>query len=418
MIVGAGIAGLAAAHELKGNGFEVTILEARSRPGGRIWTDTTLGVPVDLGAAWIHGPRGNPVFELARSHGLPLHTRDFSELALHAEGKFLTDGLLSQVDREYRKVYRALNAAKSRARQNESLAGALDGALADVPAGIIRQGVRFMAASELEISYAEDATRLSLKHFEEDDGFEGGDILFKNGFGALPLRLAAGLDIRYGHSVSRIDAKTSRLRLTTSQGILETDRVLVTVPLGVLKAGRIVFSPVLPAEKIQAIGRLGMGTMNKIVLLFEKSFWPADLEMFARLRPEGIKFREFFNFQKILGQPVIAGLAAGDFARYLDGLGREEALKIALADLQAMFGKLPAVKGFLLSSWSRDPFALGSYSHIPPGASFADYKHLARPVAERLFFAGEATHEDYPATVHGAFLSGKRAARQVTEAAS
>jgi len=416
VIVGAGMAGLAAARELKNHGFEVTIVEARERPGGRIWTDRTLGLPVDLGAAWIHGPRANPIFELSRSQGQALHTRDFAELSLFGEGGFLRESELENVERHYRKLYQVIERKKEKATSREALSAALESALAAVPAGL-RQGVRFKAASEMEIAYAEDASRLSLKHFDEDDGFEGGDVLFKNGFGSVPLALAAGLDIRYNHSVSLVDARGTRIRLSTNRGIIEADRLLLTVSLGILKAGRIAFAPVLPAEKMQAIHRLGMGTMNKVVLLFEKPFWPESMEIFARLKSNSNQFMEFFNFTKVLGSPLIVGLSGGDFARQLDGMGKGAA-SIALAELQAMFGKLPPLKGSLVTGWSRDPYALGSYSHLPPGASFADYRQLAGPVGERLFFAGEATNHDYPATVHGAYLSGQRAARQIVEAAS
>jgi monoamine oxidase len=92
----------------------------------------------------------------------------------------------------------------------------------------------------------------------------------------------------------------------------------------------------------------------------------------------------------------------------------EQIVAGAMAVLRRIYGNnIPTPEGWAITRWMSDPFSFGSYSHIPPGASGADYTELSRPVAQRLFFAGEATHRSYPGTVHGAYLSGLRAAKEI-----
>lgn len=414
VVIGAGIAGLAAARRLKEQGYSVIVVEGRDRIGGRIWTDKSAGVPIDLGAAWIHGISGNPIYKLSRKNRLPLFKTDFDAQELYESGRPLTKAQWDRIEKEYEKLTDELDARKRGAGKNASLADALRPLLARVPAGVVRRGVRYNVASDMEIEYASDLDELSLKYFDEDEAFPGDDMLFSRGFAGLTDALAAGLDVRTGQRVNKIEYSARGVKIHTSRGGLDCDWAVVTLPLGVLKKEAVTFAPALPADKHGAIARLGMGTMNKVALVFPRSFWPAQAHRFGRLKDDERSIMEFWNLEPVVGRPALAALSAGDFARSLDRGSVAAAVARAMGELKAMFGNgIPAPVAFTRTAWSSDPFAYGSYAHVAPGASLDDFEIMARPVADRLFFAGEHTHEKYPATVHGAYLSGIRAAREV-----
>jgi monoamine oxidase len=127
---------------------------------------------------------------------------------------------------------------------------------------------------------------------------------------------------------------------------------------------------------------------------------------------------EFFSLLPTHRANVLVAMAASSLARTLEQQPPRAAVALAVEQLRSIFGnELPAVTGFLTSRWQADPFARGAYSHMPPGASPADNDALAAPVGENLFFAGEATHRQYPGTVHGALLSGQREADRLIQPA-
>jgi monoamine oxidase len=182
-----------------------------------------------------------------------------------------------------------------------------------------------------------------------------------------------------------------------------------------LKQGRVKFEPGLTDEKIASIGRLGVGTMNKIALRFSKPFWPEDAYRLGLFNSSTENLIEYLPMTPYSGEPVIVGLTRGRHARSLETAKKEDVVQQALTDLKFMFGSsVPhsAVES-VVTSWYSDEFSRGAYSHVAPGASFADYRTLAKPLGERIFFAGEATHATYPGTVHGAYLSGERAANEI-----
>jgi monoamine oxidase len=192
--------------------------------------------------------------------------------------------------------------------------------------------------------------------------------------------------------------------------------VLVTVPLGVLKAGHIRFEPGLPHDKQSAIARLGFGTLNKVALSFPNVFWDEEIHYIGIAGINGPDLCEWVNLYPVNGAPILVGLAVGDAGRRLDHMDDSSIYEHAMGRLRGTFGYgIPEPQGMAVSRWTADPYALGSYVHMAPGSSLEDCKTLAQPVDERGFFAGEHTNHYYPATVHGAYLSGARAAEEMAE---
>lgn len=416
VVVGAGISGLAAARRLLDEGFCVTVLEGRDRIGGRIWTDHSLDLPVDLGAAWIHGISRNPLMDLVRDIGIQTARTRFAALALYdLDGRLLDDEEMDDLEALGAEIYAELTQRRQGASSDQSVAAALTDLLAlrDL-AGVRARGINWQIASEIGVQLGVDLDELALDAFAEDQSFGGPDVVLPAGYQQIPAHLAAGLDIRFNQIVRRVDYGAEGVEISTDQDLFAANRVIVTLPLGVLQRGAVTFSPALPPVKVEAIQRLQMGTMNKMALRFAERFWPEWPHYMGCLAENSDSIMELWNMAVYSGEPVLIALSRGAHARALEQLPQEEIVEQVMANLRCMFGSdIPAPVACVATCWHGDPFAGGAYSHVPPGATMADYDVLAAPVEDRLFFAGEATSRQYPGTAHGALLSGRREAERI-----
>ncbi|HEX3083546.1 MAG TPA: FAD-dependent oxidoreductase, partial [Pyrinomonadaceae bacterium] len=420
IVIGAGVAGLAAARRLKSQGASVLILEARNRIGGRIWTDTSMpGVSLDLGASWIQGTNGNPITSLARSFNLRTSPTDFENIALYdPAGRRLGNAEVERIETNYRslvqRVGKLRDAMRREGREDISLQAGLERVFAGRDlSDRERAEMNFAIHAEIEDEYAADATDLSLFNWDQDEGFGGSNELFPAGYGQIANGLAHGLEIRLATPVARIEYSDHGVVIKTQSNTFNADRVIVTLPLGVLKRGLITFSPPLPEQKLKAIDRLGMGTLNKIYLRFPKVFWPKENDVLGVMSQSRGQWGEWINYFRHTGQPILAGFNSGKYARDLEVLANREITAAAMSVLRTIYGRsIPDPSDVVVTRWASDPFTLGAYSSIPPHSSGKDYDTLAEAIGDRVFFAGEATSRTYPATVHGAFLSGERDARR------
>ena len=411
LVIGAGIAGLRAARVLVENGRRVIVLEARDRLGGRIHTDRSWGVPVELGASWIHGVSGNPIAALAAAEGFERRARDYDSSVYGADGQRRAAGTLDKLESQ---VAELLETGREESPDSdEPLRAAIDRALAQEDLDTAERLDLEMGITEsIEHEYAADAIELSANHFDDGGAESGGDVLLPDGYDTVVDAVAEGLDVRLGHVVNRIDTSGDRAFVDTSQGRFEAPAVIVTVPLGVLKSRSIEFTPPLPESKAAAIARLGMGALSKTCLRFGSAFWPADAELIdivptASRRGQWV---ESLNLTGLSGVPALMMFNAGKFARTVEAMTDIEVIASASAALAPAFGAIPAPTGLLRSQWSVDPFSLGSYSFIAVGSSPADRDTLGAPDGRR-FFAGEACSREHAGTVHGAYASGEAAAK-------
>ena len=417
-IVGAGIAGLSAAQHLRTNGYNVIILEARNRPGGRMWTDYSLGVPIDLGASWIHGNSGhNPLMNLVKKYGLATQATDWSKTWLFDSAyEEIADNVYDLIYRKSEYIIELLYEKQINASRSSSVSDALEPILKKLSISpIVERGVRWLLASQIEVEYANNLEHLSLKYWDMDEAFSGDDVMIKGGFHEIIKNLILNLDIRYQSIVKEISFNDSMVKLSTNKGVVKCDHAIVTLPLGVLKQNRIRFDPELPPRKSESINRLGMGSMNKIALSFSENFWPAEAHRIGILNTSTDNMIEYIPMTPYTSKPILVGLTRGRHARSIEKLDDNDIEQQALSELKFIFGNNISnrINGSIITRWDSDIFSAGSYSHVSPESSFLDYRILAEPLGKRIFFAGEATHETYPGTVHGAFLSGKRAAQQI-----
>lgn len=422
IVVGAGPAGLGAARQLQADGFAVTVLEARDRIGGRTWTNDDLGVPVDLGASWIHGIDGNPMADLARAAGVDMVlTRDSAYWTFDRDGRPLDDADDERLYAHFQTLLDAALRLTGGEQPPPSVARAFARARASgdrrvappdgIAPALVERYLDWILATEIGLDWAADNDELSILAQTDGDDYRGAWAQLVGGYRAVLAPVAAGLDIRLGERVVAVEA-ADRVTVQTTTGSHSADRAILTLPLGVLKAGDVAFDPPLPTSTQGAIDRLGMGDFLKVVMRFPSMDLPGDIDWFGRLGEA--TFLEWVNLTPVSAAPTLVGFAGGSVARHLEALPKDAVVATALAAARAALGAdLPAPTGAVVTGWASDPFARGSYSFLAVGATPDDRDALAEPIGDRLFMAGEATDRRYPATVHGAWASGVSAARQL-----
>lgn len=418
IVIGAGMAGLAAARQLADWDYDVIVLEARDRIGGRTWTDHSLGLPLDLGASWIHGVNKNPLTDLANQLNAPRVATDYESITRYkSDGSEVSGQEDADIDALFEQFYEQVAEWQEETDNDASLQDALDMFLSNKR--FSREGMLnllYAINTELEHEYGGDISDLSLWEFDQEGEFKGEDVIFPNGYGQLVQSVADGLDIRLSHIVRRVEYSAEGARVGTNYGTFEAKAVLVTVPLGVLKQNIIAFEPPLPKWKMDSISRLNMGVLNKCYLKFPSVFWDDESHLLGYISEEKGQWCEWLNLAPLLDQPILLGFNAGQFGYEIESWSDAQIVDSAMQTLRRIYGQnIPQPNGVIITRWGSDPYTFGSYSHIPPFASGGDYDTLAKPV-DNLFFAGEATHRKYPSTVHGAYLSGQRAAEEIDKA--
>lgn len=417
IVIGSGLAGLAAAKQLQTQGLDVLVLEARDRIGGRLWTSQKWpGTPLDLGASWIHGVDDNPMTELADEVGAERISTSYDRNIIYDfTGRELSDSREADYRRLRSRVQKALHAAQD-ADQDKSIRDVITDVARQLQAdNATQQLLDFIVNSEIEQEYGGSATRLSAHWYDHIESFDGEDALFVDGYRVIIDFLSKGLAIKTNEVVKQIDWSKSPVKVITSNQEFTAEKVLVTLPLGVLKAGHVEFKPELPESKTKAIDGLEMGILNKCFLKFAEIFWPDDVDWLEYIPKSPGEWTEWVSFARTTGKPVLLGFHAGDRGRAIEALSDRDTVASAMRTLRTIFGPhIPEPIDFQITRWASDPFALGAYSYNPVGIHPRARDELAKPLRDRLFFAGEATDPDHFATAHGAYLSGLRAAEEIT----
>ncbi|XP_043647463.1 possible lysine-specific histone demethylase 1 isoform X2 [Drosophila teissieri] len=300
--------------------------------------------------------------------------------------------------------------------------------------------------ANLEFANATRLNNLSLKHWDQDDDFEfiGHHTTVRNGYSCVPVALTENLDIRVNSAVKEIkygskgvEVVAENMKTSNSQMTYKADLAVCTLTLGVLKvavaheesqqSNTVKFDPPLPDWKQQAIKRLGFGNLNKVVLCFDRIFWDPNANLFGHVGSTTSSRGEMFLFWSISSSPVLLALVAGMAANLVESVTDDIIIGRCMSVLKNIFGNtsVPQPKETVVTRWRSDPWARGSYSYVSVGSSGSDYDLLAAPVIPpsskdgeglpRLFFAGEHTIRNYPATVHGAYLSGLREAGRIAD---
>ncbi len=343
VVVGAGMAGLGAARALHDLGYHVTVVEGRDRRGGRTFTDDSLGIPLDLGASWIHGVDGNPLSTLADDLGVargPATDWD-NEIEYAPDGAELTDALYAAVDEALDAVL-AHAAEQSEQRDDDApLRDVVEEALADLDLDDdVEVVTRHYLNTSIEHEYSGSLEQLSTWWWDEGEGYPGEDELLPGGYVGLVDGLADGLDIRTGMAVQRIASGDEGVVVESDVDAVGADHVVVTLPLGVLKAGTVTFEPPLPDDKATAIERLGMGLLDKVYLRFPEVFWDAEADAIGWASPDADgRWAEWLNVAKVTGEPVLLGFNAAGYAEQMEVRTDEDVVADAMAVLRTIYDR-------------------------------------------------------------------------------
>ena len=407
LVIGAGCAGLAAARALAARGRSCVVLEGGPRVGGRAYTDSTsLGLPFDHGASWLHQADENPLTPLARGLGLHLIDHDaLRDRRLSTQGRFATAAERADFAAAEDAFWTAIDAAARDgapdrpADQAAPRGGPWDATIAHW------EGAQICAA-ELHCMSLHDLAATAL---------DGPNLILREGIGGLVACLAEGLPVRLGARVDRLRWGPRGVVAQGGFGSLAARAAIVTVSTGVLAAGAIAFDPPLPIATRQAIHDLPMGLLTKIAFRADDPEAP-DLPAFASVRRavEAPDDRPMSFLSRLFHDPLLIGFCGG--ARAWEMLHDAPALEAAArAEIATIFGAraAAALGQATVRRWGEAPLFRGAYTHAVPGAQAAR-RVLGTPLADgRLCFAGEACHPRFAATVAGAWLSGTEAARAV-----
>ncbi len=411
VVIGAGVAGLSAAQALRKNGFDVTLLEAQDKVGGRLKTDRSLGFPFDEGASWIHGQRRNPITNLAKQAGATTFlTNDDNQAAFDVNGQLYSARFIEDIESEYDRALKAVLNAGAKDKSFEAVFHSL------YPNRLNTNIWKYLLSAYIEFDMGADIAQLSSIDFDDDEVFGGDDVIVTNGYDNIAEFLANDLNIQFNSAVNSINYEGRKVKIKTSNQILEADFVIVTVSLGVLKQEQITFIPPMPEHKQQAIRNVGMGNVNKFLLVWENAFWDTNLQYIAYTPEVKGKFNYFLNLRKFTTTNALITFALGNYATITEQKLDSELIDEIMSHLKIIYGNnIPKPSHFLRTAWGSNPYTFGAYSFASNNARTTDFNVLAAQIENKVFFAGEHTSKDYRGTVHGAYLSGLDAAKRIME---
>ncbi|KAJ3627007.1 hypothetical protein MTP99_014416 [Tenebrio molitor] len=497
LIIGAGMGGLSAAYHLSKNGFnDYRLLEARQRVGGRIVQIKMGNEPVELGANWIHGVLGNPVYELAMQHGLVdiMQTpKPHKVIAATENGKQVPFAILHEIYEAYLCfLKRCEEYFLSQYLPPEGIDSVGDHIKLEISLYLDKiQDARERHLRELLfecllkretcISGCDDMNEIDLLELGTYTELQGGNITLPGGYSSILEPITKAIppeNLLLQHAVNSIrwnlnrrhsidngndsddsdrtvveeSTKSNSSRESSCEKInhqynieincdngkkFQADHLICTVPLGVLKHNKDkLFEPPLPDYKREAIDRLLFGTVDKILLEYERPFlhpniteilllWESDSD-----KPEGQEdlskswYKKIYSFSKI-SETIILGWISGKEAEYMETLSKDVIIDTCTTVLRKFLNDpfIPKPKNVVCTSWHSQPYTRGSYTAIAVGASQIDIECLAQPLyldeeetKPVVMFAGEHTHSNFYSTVHGAYLTGRTAAQTLLNA--
>ena len=408
VVVGAGAAGLAAADRLSRAGRDVLVLEARERVGGRCFTRRMAGLdmPVELGAEFIHG-------EARTTHRL-LRAAGVRAVESGREQRALEGGRLRRAD-GFAEAQRAVRGAVL--DEDISFKRFLDAR--NLPAK-----TKALATLMVQGFDAADPAKVSARSIIDEwgEGGELGDSQPRPQAGYGPVfdwlarsLVARGVSIRLQRAVQRIEwrrgAVLVRGRFLGEPFAVRARRVVVTLPLGILQEKNRFFPAI--SAKNEALKQLASGPVIRVAMRFDRQFWASRAPGVSFFHNPKAPFPTFWT-PLPMRVPLLTAWAGGPRAERLTGASERKLIGHALASVRSIFRDAPEPAQAYVQDWAQDPFARLGYSYVLVGGE-SGRAELARPVADTLFFAGEATEAEEPGTVAGALKSGARAAREILE---
>jgi len=394
IVIGAGAAGLAAGRTLLDAGLSVRVLEARDRIGGRAWTESkTFGFPFDRGCHWLHSAKVNPWLPYGRENGFTMYGESQAS-ALYVDG-------VRAAGREHDAMWAAYEEFVER------IAEAADQGV-DAPISQFLEPDSPWAWNVTTLvthgDFGKPLDAISTQSYPGYEDYNEGWFC-REGFGALVAHYGRKVPVDLETPVRRIGWAESGVEVETTSGTLSARAVVVTATTGVLAAGRIRFDPVLPVETVEAFHGFPMGVYNHIALLFAEDVFGLGSDAYLHIEAQADEPASWIS--NVGGTGLTMLWVGDDLARQLEEGPLEAALDYGLGVVGGAVGSAARsafVKGDY-TRWGSDNWTRGSYASAAPGAAHLR-QVLATPVAERIFFAGDACHQEFSGSCAGAHYSG------------
>jgi len=419
IVVGAGISGIKAAYELSLKGMHVVLLEAKDRIGGRVQTQVLNSNIVELGAQFLHGVKGGGLFSDMVKNKVNIQPMSREKFNIYDEfGESIDFDKLMPVIKKIKDKAAGLALQRLSDDVDRFVAKELETLKSEVKAAInlseaqAQKLMQKVSTHELQReSFFEYKTGIGKTESESN-------YLICSGFGFYLERILdyakrnGSLDLRLNTEVKKIIHETDFVSVTLASGeVVKGDALVCTLPLGVLQQGDVQFQPQLPLAKREAIQKLQMADHEKVIFLFNKVFWPNRSHFLIPYESHSQTWLDIVNLNYLSDStnPVLVT----SFHKKLES-SDDEIMQELKNYLKKIFGKdfVEPIKS-CITHWSDDPYAKGAYCYHPEAASLDDDSEIARPVG-RLCFAGEHAYRG-PASVKGAYESGKEAADQVIQ---
>ncbi|MDL2409374.1 NAD(P)/FAD-dependent oxidoreductase [Rhizobium calliandrae] len=397
-IIGAGAAGIGAARRLAQTGLSISIFDALPRLGGRAWTCKTSAGPVDLGCGWLHSADRNPWTRIAEESGFKV------DRGLTAWGEQYRSLGFAKAERE--------EARRAFARWSHRVATAQPAS--DRASDALDPGGSWTAYLQALSGYisGDELERISVKDYSAyDEASTDCNWRVPTGYGALiAASLPAGVELHLATPVEALTLDERHVVLQTAGGAVRARAVILTVSTNVLAGGAISLPSALDPWR-DAAARLPLGNNEKLFLeiVGDSPFAPESHLLGDPRDPTTGTY-----YIRPFGSLLIECFLGGAGARIAAAEGHRAAFDRAIGQLASLFGSSvrDCLRPLVASDWARTPSIGGGYSHALPGQADARVA-LARPLDDRLFFAGEATHTTDFSTAHGGYESGVRAAEEV-----
>ncbi|HLW53851.1 MAG TPA: NAD(P)/FAD-dependent oxidoreductase [Candidatus Angelobacter sp.] len=412
IVIGGGIAGLEATRLLTQAGVRVTLVEARDRLGGRIWTQYVSGHPIELGAEFIHGRPEEILSTAARARLQVAPVK--GKLAAKNNGRWQSSGSLME---EVNHLFENMPADEPDQTFAQYIGRAGTSAEAKEHALNFVQGFHAADPERVSVHWLIETTKAE----EKIDGESS--FRLAHGYDGLLHAIEsqtnrASVEPHLQSPVVAIQWKPGAVTAKTASAEYRGSRAIVTVPLALLKARAVAFDPPI-TEKDGPLRFLEMGPVVRVSLMFREKFWESRRELrgFSFLFTDDPDFPTWWSLHP-LPAPLLTGWTGGKRAAVLASHTEAQLIDCAVASLSRILDVPPKGLQSLMHSahthnWEADPFARGAYSYAIAGGAHA-FRQLAEPIANTLFFAGEATDfQGFNGTVHGAMASGRRAAQEI-----
>lgn len=421
LIIGAGIAGIACAKKLQENGKKVIVLEAKSSIGGRINSKKIDSDIFDLGASWIHGIDDNPIWAITQENDIETTIFNYNNSQyFHKNGTLFSEKEAQEFEFYIDKIEKMLSQTQK--------TSALD-AIKEIIFSLPYLGNLFSEnyLKKLLLSFFERiandpfATNLDLlsSNYKNYEGyFQGNEVVFPQGYYQVVKSISKNIEIKLNIDVKKIAYNNDYVEIIDSNDNFYTgSRVVVTVPLGILKKNHIEFRPPLSSDYIHSIQEIGFGSFNKV-------FFELEQPLPFRLKSSVENISDFYwndtdcfnilDLSKIYQKPTYLMLFGGGKSKFIDNSTDRKVSDFIFNSLQKQFDRIPnKPKKIIVTRWGVDPYSYGSFSF--PSLNHTDdlIKILHKPIRKLIFFAGEHCSLKYAGTVHGAYLSGCEVAEKI-----